>query len=165
MHQVAHVANAPSSARKARPFDPTPLSPLLDARPPQPPELPAHASANTTPSATYTPSRTPPSCQVDLPSRVTNAAIAPAATRAATSYPLNTRAIGCGPSANERSTRRETTNIAIWTLDPIAMFRARSILSFIATTTAAQCSAAFPPLPTTNTPMKERDSPTARDAT
>ena len=44
------------------------------------------------------------------------------------------------------------------------MFSARSIWSFIATTTATQCSAALPTIPTTNTPMKKGERPIERDA-
>ena len=44
-------------------------------------------------------------------------------------------------------------------LEPIAMFTARSILSFIATSTATQCSAALPTIATTIAPMKNSESP------
>ncbi len=39
------------------------------------------------------------------------------------------------------------------------MLTARSILSFIATTTATQCSAALPTMATTMTPMKNSERP------
>ena len=51
------------------------------------------------------------------------------------------------------------TNRAIWALEPIAMLTARSILSFIATSTATQCSAALPTIATMITPMKNSLSP------
>ena len=51
------------------------------------------------------------------------------------------------------------TNRAIWALEPMAMFTARSILSFMATSTATQCSAALPTMATTMTPMKNSLSP------
>ena len=44
------------------------------------------------------------------------------------------------------------------------MFTARSILSFAATSTATQCSAALPTIATTNTPTKNSDSPIVSDA-
>ena len=55
---------------------------------------------------------------------------------------------------NEARTRTGATKSAIWALEPIAMLTARSILSFIATSTATQCSAALPTIATTITPMK-----------
>ena len=70
------------------------------------------------------------------------------------SKPLNTSAIGCGPSTNEHRTRIGPTKSAICALDPIAMFTARSILSLDATSTATQCSAALPTVATTITPTK-----------
>ena len=44
------------------------------------------------------------------------------------------------------------------------MFTARSILSFAATSTATQCSAALPTIATTNTPTKNSDSPISCEA-
>ena len=44
------------------------------------------------------------------------------------------------------------------------MFTARSILSFAATSTATQCSAALPTIATTNTPTKNSDRPISSDA-
>ena len=46
-------------------------------------------------------------------------------------------------------TRTGATKSATWALEPIAMLTARSILSFIATRTATQCSAALPTIATT----------------
>ena len=44
------------------------------------------------------------------------------------------------------------------------MFTARSILSFAATSTATQCSAALPTIATTNTPTKNSDRPMSSEA-
>ena len=44
------------------------------------------------------------------------------------------------------------------------MLTARSILSFLATSTATQCSAALPTIATTIAPMKNSDSPTDSEA-
>src|SRR5215467_13063390 len=65
---------------------------------------------------------------------------------------------------NEQRTRTGATNSATWALEPIAMLTERSILSFIATRTATQCSAALPTIATTITPMKNSERPTACDA-
>ncbi len=78
---------------------------------------------------------------------------------AATSKPLKTSGIGPGPSTNESSTSTGATNIATWALEPIAMLTERSILSLTATKTATQCSAAFPTIATTITPMKNSLNP------
>src|SRR5437660_11019359 len=83
---------------------------------------------------------------------------------AASSNPLNTNGIGNGPMKNEQSTSTGATNSAIWVLEPMAMLTARSILSFIATETATQCSAALPTIATTMTPMKNSDRPRVCDA-
>ena len=55
---------------------------------------------------------------------------------------------------NEQITSTGTANRAIWALEPIAMFTARSILFLEATSTATQCSAALPTIATTITPTK-----------
>src|SRR5947209_2062201 len=123
-----------------------------------------YAAANATPSAAYTASSATPWRQVDRGPSVTSTPITPAASSAATSYPLKTSAIGCAPITKETTTSSGVTNIAIWRLDPSAMLIARSILSLSATATATQCSAAFPTIPTTKTPMKKGESPTDFDA-
>ena len=65
---------------------------------------------------------------------------------------------------NEVMTSTGATNSAIWALEPIAMLTARSILSFYATSTATQCSAALPTIATTITPMKNSESPIDSEA-
>ncbi len=64
----------------------------------------------------------------------------------------------------EATTRTGATKSAIWVLEPIAMLTARSILSFMATATATQCSAALPTIATTMTPMKNSESPSEWEA-
>src|SRR3954469_11930933 len=65
---------------------------------------------------------------------------------------------------NEAITSTGATNSATWPLEPTAMLTARSILSFIATSTATQCSAALPTIATTITPIKNSESPTDSEA-
>src|SRR5882724_8757648 len=60
---------------------------------------------------------------------------------------------------NEVRTSTGATKRATWALEPIAMLTARSILFFIATSTATQCSAALPTIATTITPMKNSERP------
>ena len=64
----------------------------------------------------------------------------------------------------EARTSTGATKRAIWALEPIAMLTARSILSFIATRTATQCSAALPTIATTITPMKNSERPIDSEA-
>src|SRR3954452_12550053 len=64
----------------------------------------------------------------------------------------------------DASTSTGATKSATWELEPIAMLTERSILSFIATRTATQCSAALPTMATTITPMKNSERPTACEA-
>src|SRR3954451_4430919 len=65
---------------------------------------------------------------------------------------------------NEAITRTGATKSATCALEPTAMLTARSILSFIATSTATQCSAALPTIATTMTPMKNSERPTDSEA-
>src|SRR6185295_13072907 len=95
---------------------------------------------------------------------VTCAAITTAMITPPISKPLKTSGIGPGPRKNEHSTSTGATNSAICALEPIEMLTARSILFFIATSTATQCSAALPTMATTITPMKNSDRPTACEA-
>src|SRR5436309_14358818 len=100
-----------------------------------------YAAANATPSAAYTASSATPCRHVDRGPRVTSTPITPAASSAATSYPLKTSAIGCGPITNETTTSSGVTNLAIWRLDPSVVLIARYILSLSAPATATHCSA------------------------
>ena len=59
----------------------------------------------------------------------------------------------------DANTSTGATNSAIWMLEPIAMFSARSIWFFIATSTAVECSAALPITATTITPTNTSVSP------
>ena len=68
---------------------------------------------------------------------------------APSSKPLKTSAIGCGPTTNDRRTSTRRDEQRDLGAEPIAMFTARSILSFRATSTATQCSAALPTMATT----------------
>src|SRR5215510_4842710 len=65
---------------------------------------------------------------------------------------------------NEAITSTGATNSATWALEPTAMLTERSILSFSATSTATQCSAALPTIATTITPMKNSERPTDSEA-
>src|SRR3954464_505495 len=80
------------------------------------------------------------------------------------SNPLNTSAIGNGPTANEASTSTGATNSAICAADPTAMLIERSILLRSAKYTDTQCSAALPTIATTITPTKNGDNPIDADA-
>src|SRR6476659_3990261 len=80
------------------------------------------------------------------------------------SKPLNTKAIGNGPIANDASTSTGATNSAICAADPTAMLIEMSILSRTAKYTATQCSAALPTIATTITPTKKGESPMVSDA-
>src|SRR6186997_1577475 len=101
---------------------------------------------------------------VDSPWLVIWLAIRTAMITPPSSNALNTSGIGCGPRKNEHTTSTGATNSAIWALEPIAMFTARSILSLRATSTATQCSAALPTIATTITPMKNSVRPIDSEA-
>src|SRR5207245_11698270 len=96
----------------------------------------AHAAKNTIPITAYRAISWKPSNQVDSPSDTSAVTIRPAASSAPTSYPLNTNAIGDGPTTNDRNTSSGITNSPICAAEPTAMLTARSILSLAAATTA-----------------------------
>src|SRR5262249_21700368 len=65
------------------------------------------------------------------------------------------------PSSRLMKTSTGATNRAIWMPLPTAMVTARSILFLAATSTAVECSAAFPTVATTMTPTNTSLMPTA----